>query len=114
MELNIFFGDSFTKGYGLSNNPRRGILLSAAIAIADRALPIFPLTVSASEFTDALGILIQGGGFGPITSNTIVLNWFRHPGDTISSSNQYHYAQQLRTVFRFGCNLVALCSGADT
>lgn len=82
--------------------------------IADRQLSIYPLTVCAPEFTDALGILIQGAGFGPITPNTIVLNWFSYPGDSIPSRNQYHYAQQLRTVFRFGLNLVVLWTGADT
>jgi amino acid transporter len=76
--------------------------------IADRELPIFPLTVCAPDFTDALGILIQGAGFGPITPNTIALNWFSRPGDTIPCMNQYQYTQQLRTVFRFGFNLVLL------
>lgn len=82
--------------------------------IADKDLPIFPLTVCAPEFTDALGILIQGTGFGPIAPNTAVLNWFRAPGDTIPSSNRYHFVQHLRTIFRFGVNIVVLRSDAET
>lgn len=81
--------------------------------ITDRELPIFPLTVCAPEFNDALGILIQSAGFGPITPNTIVLNWFSQSNDTIPSINRSHYIQHLRTMFSFGFNLVVLWSGSD-
>lgn len=82
--------------------------------IIDKELPIFPLTVCTPEFSDALGILIQSTGFGPITPNTIVLNWFDKPGDTIPCINQYQYIRHLRTMFRFGFNLVVLCARPDT
>ncbi|WP_300455516.1 amino acid permease [Desulfobacula sp.] len=82
--------------------------------IMDRELPIYPLTVCAPDFSDALGVLIQGTGFGPIMPNTAVLNWFGTPGDTIPSSNRYQYIQHLRTIFRFGCNIVVLHTDTDT
>jgi amino acid transporter len=107
--LHIFEGEG-----AVARKKCNDILKELTGFIADRQLPIYPLTVCAPEFTDALGNLIQGAGFGPITPNTIVLNWFSRPGDSIPSSNQYHYAQQLRTVFRFGLNLVVLWTGADT
>jgi hypothetical protein len=78
--------------------------------IADKELPIFPLTVCAPEFSEALEVVIQNTGFGPITPNTVVLNWFGKPDDTIPSSNRYHFIQHLRTMFRFGLNIVILRS----
>jgi len=82
--------------------------------ITEKELPIFPLTVCTPEFSDALDVLIQSIGFGPITPNTIVLNWFDTPGDTIPSSNRYQYTQLLRTMFRFGFNIVVLHTTPET
>jgi hypothetical protein len=66
--------------------------------------------VCAPEFSEALEVVIQNTGFGPITPNTVVLNWFGKPDDTIPSSNRYHFIQHLRTMFRFGLNIVILRS----
>jgi amino acid transporter len=82
--------------------------------ITEKELPIFPLTLCAPEFSEALGVVVQGTGYGPISPNTAVLNWFSKPGDTIPSSNRYHFVQQLRTMFRFGLNIVVLRSEPET
>ncbi|NNF98212.1 MAG: amino acid permease [Desulfobacteraceae bacterium] len=82
--------------------------------ISEHQLPIFPLTVSTPEFSDALSVLLQGTGFGPITPNTAVLNWFGKADDTIPCINRYNYIQHLRTIFRFGNNIVVLRNDAET
>ena len=82
--------------------------------ISEKKLPIFPLTISAPEFSDALGVLIQGTGFGPLTPNTVVLNWFTKPGDTIPSTNPYQYRQHLRSIFRAGLNIILLKAEPET
>ncbi len=76
--------------------------------IREKDLPMVPLTVWAPEFPEALGTIIQSTGFGPIVPNTIVLNWFDKPGDTIPASNPYAYVQHLRTLFRAGFNIVVM------
>ncbi|ACN14139.1 putative Na-K-Cl cotransporter [Desulforapulum autotrophicum HRM2] len=76
--------------------------------IRERDLPMVPLAVWAPEFSEALETVIQSTGFGPITPNTVVLNWFDKPGDTIPCRNQYAFVQHLRTLFRAGFNIVVM------
>ncbi len=82
--------------------------------IRERNLPMVPLAVWVPDFSEALGTVIQSTGFGPIAPNTVVLNWFDKPGDTIPASNHYAYVQHLRTLFRGGFNIVVLEATART
>ncbi len=104
-----------TEGEGaVAKKTRQDRQTERAGFIMERELPIFPLTVCAPEFSDALEVVLQGSGFGPTTPNTVVLNWFSKPGDTIPGTNRYHYVQQLRTMFRFGFNIAVLQTTPDT
>ncbi|MBI9090757.1 MAG: amino acid permease [Desulfobacterium sp.] len=104
-----------TEGEGaIARKTRQEIHTKRSGFIMDKKLPIFPLTVCAPEFADALGVMLQGAGFGPTTPNTVVLNGYSKPGETIPGTNRYQYVQHLRTMFRFGFNIVVLQTPPDT
>ena len=68
--------------------------------------PMFPLVVYAPEYTQAMGVLIQSSGIGPLQSNTVVVNWMGETAKAISGIGAYRYVQNLRLIFRQGKNLV--------
>lgn len=76
--------------------------------VQEHEWPIFPLTVCAPDFAAALGVLVQGVGFGPIAPNSVVLNWYEKEGDPIPCINRFQYMQYLKTMYRLGLNLVAV------
>ena len=98
----------------IGRKQRNEIQKELAGFIREKQLPIFPLAVCAPEFSEAFQTVIQSAGFGPLVPNTVVLNWFDKPEDTIPSANQYAYVQHLRTLFRFGFNIVILQATPET
>jgi amino acid transporter len=70
--------------------------------------PVFPMTVSAADFTSALNVLVQSVGFGPLSPNTVVLNDFGQDGASIPGTSRYEYIQHLKSMFRFGLNIVTV------
>ncbi len=79
-----------------------------AEAIASGSHAMFPLTVCAPDFTQAMGILIQSSGIGPLRPNTVVLNWMGESAKAISGIGAYNYVKNLRLIFQQGKNLVVL------
>jgi len=78
--------------------------LAEAIASGHHAM--FPLTVSAPDLTQAMDILIQSSGIGPLRPNTVVLNWMGESAKSNSGIGAYNYVKNLRLIFRQGKNLV--------
>ncbi len=79
---------------------------SLAGAIAHGSHPMFPLSVCASDLTQAMGILIQSSGIGPLRPNTVVMNWMGESTKSLSGIGAYNYVKTLRQIFRQGKNLV--------
>ncbi|MBR9987149.1 MAG: amino acid permease [Desulfosarcina sp.] len=79
-----------------------------AEAIASGSHAMFPLTVCALDVTQAMGILIQSSGIGPLRPNTVVLNWMGESAKAISGIGAYNYVKNLRLIFPQGKNLVVL------
>lgn len=77
-----------------------------AEAIATGRYAMFPLTVSAPDFTQAMGILIQSSGIGPLRPNTVIFNWMGESARAISGIGAYNYVKNLRLIFQQGKNLV--------
>jgi amino acid transporter len=67
---------------------------------------MFPLTVCTSDFSQAMGILIQSAGIGPLRPNTVVLNWMGESENATADIGAYNYVKNLRLIFRQGKNLV--------
>jgi amino acid transporter len=86
--------------------------LAAAIASGQHA--IFPLTVCAPDYAQAMGILIQSSGLGPLRPNTVVVNWMGDSAKAISGIGAYNYVKNLRLMFRQGKNLVLLHMDPET
>lgn len=82
--------------------------------ISQNNFSMFPLTVCAPDFSDAMGILIQSSGIGPLRPNTIVVNWFGESGKAIPGIAAINYVKNLRIMFRLGKNLVVLHSDQET
>ena len=79
-----------------------------AAAIAQGSHPMFPLTVVAQDITQAMSILIQSAGIGPLRPNTVVVNWMGGSAGPASDIGAYHYVKNLSLIFRQGKNLVIL------
>ncbi len=77
-------------------------------AIVSGRHEMFPLSVNAPEFSQAMGILLQSSGLGPLRPNTVVLNWRDESAHALSGIGAYNYAKNLKLVFRQRKNLVIL------
>ena len=82
--------------------------LAAVIASGRHAM--FPLTICALDYAQAMGILIQSAGIGPLRPNTVVVNWLGESAKAFSGIGDYNYVKNLRLIFRRGKNL----AGTDT
>ncbi|AGF78924.1 amino acid transporter [Desulfocapsa sulfexigens DSM 10523] len=82
--------------------------LALTQAIASGHYDMFPLTVSSSNFTQAMGVLLQSSGIGPLRPNTVVLNWMGASVKALSGLGAYTYAKNLKLIFRQHKNLVIL------
>ena len=86
--------------------------LSAAIFSGQHAM--FPLTVCAPDLAQAMGILIQSSGIGPLRPNTVVVNWLGDSARAISGIDAHNYVKNLSLMFRQGKNLVVLYMDPET
>ncbi len=114
-------GSGFTEAVQIVEG--EGPAARKAQALAQRALTeaiargrhaMFPLTVSAPDYTQALGILIQSSGIGPLRPNTVVFNWIGESATASSGLDAYNYVKNLRLIFRQGKNLVILRMDAES
>jgi amino acid transporter len=80
--------------------------LSKAISGGNR--PMFPMVVHTPDFSQAMGVLLQSSGIGPLQSNTVVVNWMGETAKAISGIGAYRYVKTLRLIFRQRKNLVLL------
>jgi amino acid transporter len=76
--------------------------------IAEKGLKAFPLVLVAPSVYVGVQSLVQASGLGPIRANTVILNWMGQLHKGILGLGEMRYARNLRTVFRFGCNIVIL------
>jgi amino acid transporter len=76
-------------------------------------LSSFCLAIRTPEIGAALPYLVQSFGLGPLKANTICLNWVEQLGRGIPGLGSLKYAENLRTIFRLGCNLVVLSGDED-
>ena len=58
--------------------------------------------------TDALGVVIQSVGIGPVGVNTVVVNWTAGEQGLFERLFRRGYSENLETAFRLGRNLVLL------
>jgi hypothetical protein len=76
--------------------------------IAEYSLKAFPLVLVAPDLNVALHTMVQTFGIGPLRANTIFLNWIDKPARGILGLGEARFGKNLRTVFRFGYNIVVL------
>lgn len=76
--------------------------------IKELDLAAFPLVVVAPDLQTGVQTLVQGFGMGPLRANTVLLNWFEELPKGILGLKEVHYARNVRTAFRLGCNIVVL------
>jgi hypothetical protein len=70
----------------------------------------FPRVVVAPDVEDALPVLLQSYGLGPVWANTVLLDW-----EGLSTAEKAAApggdASRLRLALRYGCNVVVLAAG---
>jgi hypothetical protein len=64
------------------------------------------LVVLAPDVAEALPIIVQSFGVGPLRANTVLFGWPEHPDE----SRRSDYVATLREVMRFGLNVVSMSS----
>jgi len=80
--------------------------------IEEHSLPAFPRVIVAPDGEDALPVLLQAYGLGPVQANTVLMNWNAlRPSE--NGPEPRSYGRYLRLALRFSCNLVLLEAGAQ-
>ena len=74
--------------------------------ILDNNLPIFPLTLRVPDYEEAVGVILQSSGIGPLRPNIVVFKWLEDPENFFSGIDAYLYVKHLRLVFKYKKNLV--------
>jgi len=92
---------SFTRRRATRDNLRQ--------TIEEHGYQAFPLAVSARDFRQALEMLLQMHGLGPLRPNMILLNWLSQaPRQTKDDADTRRYGNNLREAMRMGSNIVVL------
>jgi len=81
--------------------------------LRDHKLKAFPLVLVAPNARNAVNVLIQAFGIGPLRANTVTLNWLDELEGGILPLREEEFGLYLRTAFRLGCNIVILDSKED-
>ncbi|WP_049770525.1 amino acid permease [Desulforapulum autotrophicum] len=68
----------------------------------------YPLVVPVFDISQALPIIIQSFGLGPLKANTVLINWMDELGKGIPGIDASRYAENLRIAYREGVNIVVL------
>jgi hypothetical protein len=89
---------------------RQAAQTELAQQIKQMKVSAYPLALSVPEIAEALPILIQASGIGPIKPNTLVINWMDQLAKGLSGIGALKYAENLRLAHRQGLNLVILNS----
>lgn len=71
-----------------------------------------PLVVSTGNLDEAIGIIVQSAGIGPLRVNTAVVNWMQE-SSLLRTLSTARFGGNLRTAFRLGCNLLMLDANDD-
>lgn len=74
--------------------------------IIDNELPIFPLALKVSDYEEAIGVILQSSGIGPLRPNIVVYKWLEEPENFFAGIDAYLYVKHLRLVFKYNKNLV--------
>ena len=81
--------------------------------IQKNGIDAFPLAISAPDLSQAIQTLVQAAGIGPVKANTILMNWIEKQPQPASRYLEVLLSRNLRTVHRFGCNIILLAAEAD-
>ena len=73
-----------------------------------RGLNAFPLAITASDPREALRILGQAYGIGPLRANLVLINWMETESGDALGLRQRTFSRNLRAAHRYGLNLVVL------
>jgi amino acid transporter len=76
--------------------------------LGELELNAFSLVVGAEDISQAVPLLLQSYGVGPLRANTVLVNWYGQSGSGIQGLDTLKYGQHLAAAFRLGFNLVVL------
>jgi Amino acid permease/Solute carrier family 12 len=88
---------------------RRQALADLNREIEDGGITAFPLVVVGESLDAMISAVVQATGIGPLRANTVVVNWMMNAAAAAQTSlGLRQFSGNLRTAFRFGCNLLVL------
>ncbi len=68
----------------------------------------FPLVVAVPDIDEGFATVLQSFGIGALQVNTILLNRMKEMSQGVVAVRRLRYGRNLRTAFRYGCNIVIL------
>ncbi|XOV89603.1 MAG: amino acid permease [Pseudomonadota bacterium] len=87
---------------------RRAVTRDLATAIRDSGAHAFPLVVVANDLDDAVPIVVQSAGVGPLSVNTVLVNLLRVRPTETGTLAGIKFAGYLQEVATLGCNILVL------
>jgi hypothetical protein len=81
--------------------------------IENAGLEAFPLVLVAPDYNQAVQLLVQTFGIGPVHANTALFSWTEKFAGSAEVYMETVYGRSLRSAYRFGCNLILLSAGVD-
>ena len=84
----------------------REVERALAKEIGELKLPAFPRAVLAANAEEAIPILLQSYGLGPLRANTVLLNWLNRASEDPGGLKKY--GEWSRIALRYNCNVVIL------
>lgn len=74
--------------------------------ITQNKLPIFPLVLHIKDHEEAVSVMLQSSGLGPLRPNSVVFPWLKNTETAFSGLTTYAYVKQLKLVFQNKKNLI--------
>ncbi len=87
---------------------RQKVHLELTQQIRELNQSIYPLALAANDISEALPIMVQAIGMGPVKANTLLVNWMDQLAKGLSGIGALKYAENLRIAHRQGLNLIIL------
>ncbi len=87
---------------------RHAVTQELKTAIVQSGAHAFPLVVVANDLDEAVPVVVQSAGVGPLAVNTVLVNWLRvRPTETGALAGM-KFAGYLKEVAELGCNILVL------
>lgn len=103
----LMSGVQIIAGHGPGMQRRRGeVMKEMQEDITSSGVTCYAKVIYSEDFSQALSVVLQAQGVGPLEGNTLLTNWYNQSGSHLPGLEILKYGHNLRTAFQQGYNLV--------